>query len=153
MATYKPIKGLEHYLIGDNGTIIRLAYCPYPEMKKGRKSYQERLLKTSVDKHGYVRADLCLNGVRKALKVHRLVATAFIPNPNNKPYINHKDGNKKNNNVNNLEWCSPSENNFHAFATGLKKPTNTFGIRNPKYKHGLCERVDEEKLCEHCNEK
>lgn len=63
---------------------------------------------------------VCLNG--KKYLVHRLVAERYIPNPNNLPCINHKDGNKLNNNVDNLEWCSYSENNAHALKNGLRKP-------------------------------
>lgn len=51
--------------------------------------------------------------------IHRLVATTFIPNPNNKPEVNHIDGNKENNNVTNLEWVTKSENGFHAYRIGL----------------------------------
>lgn len=57
----------------------------------------------------------------KNLHVHRLVAQAFIPNVDNKPQINHIDGNKSNNNIKNLEWCTNSENGKHAWKTGLKK--------------------------------
>ena len=58
--------------------------------------------------------------------VHRLVAKYFIPNPNNLPCVNHKDGNKQNNRVDNLEWCTHSENTLHSFRTGLQK-TNRWG--------------------------
>ena len=75
---------------------------------------------------------------KKYCLVHRLVANAFIPNPENKRCINHKDGNKKNNNINNLEWVSYSENMKHAYRTGLAIPPQTwlgkFGKSHPMSK-------------------
>ena len=59
-------------------------------------------------------------GKRYIKCVHRLVAETFIPNPNDKPQVNHMDGNKENNAVTNLEWCTCSENQYHGFNTGLK---------------------------------
>lgn len=64
--------------------------------------------------NGYYKVDLRGNE-KKQLRVHRLVATAFIPNPRNKPQVNHKDGNRSNNNVDNLEWCTNQENILHSY--------------------------------------
>lgn len=70
---------------------------------------------------GYLSVSLFLNGKNRMFKTHRLVATAFIPNPYNKPQVNHIDGNKLNPDVSNLEWVTASENVLHAFRTGLKQ--------------------------------
>jgi len=72
-------------------------------------------LKTSVSKRGYERITLKDKGRRLNIEVHRLVAQAFIPNPSNKPCVNHVDGNKLNNNILNLEWVTYSENSLHYF--------------------------------------
>jgi hypothetical protein len=63
---------------------------------------------------GYLYVDLYNNGKRKRFYIHRLVAELYIPNPENKPYVNHKDGNPRNNCVENLEWCTPLGNVEHA---------------------------------------
>ena len=77
-----------------------------------------------VDRCGY--HEVILNG--KQYRVHRLVAETFIPNPNNLPCVNHIDGNKQNNSVENLEWVTYSENTIHSFKTGLqKKIHNQYG--------------------------
>lgn len=78
-----------------------------------------RIKKTKTDVKGYEVVVLSKNGREKVVKVHRLVATAFIPNDMKLPQVNHRDGNKRNNCVDNLEWCTNKENSDHAIRTGL----------------------------------
>jgi hypothetical protein len=73
------------------------------------RTIQGKILKPGVDK-GYLKVNLLKEGKQKQYTVHRLVATAFLPNENNYPYINHKDENPSNNKVDNLEWCTPKYN-------------------------------------------
>lgn len=78
------------------------------------RSWYSCILHPEVTKKGYLRVDLYdADGNRKHKKVHRLVANAFIPNSDGKPQVNHKDGNKKNNSVTNLEWVTDAENKDH----------------------------------------
>lgn len=77
-------------------------------------------LKQTTTNRGYKRVTLSINGKEERWSVHRLVALLFIPNPDKKLEVNHKDGNKENNSVSNLEWCTRSENEKHAHANGLK---------------------------------
>lgn len=95
---------------GDVYSKSRQTTCPLNRVrnKKSKK------LKPRFDKDGYVLISIYCGGKQKNFRVHRLVAMAFIPNPDNKPFINHKDGNKANNHVNNLEWSTQSENEKHA---------------------------------------
>lgn len=107
---WKKIRGYEEYYhISDDGLVRSV---------KTRPGTHGGLLKQTNLK-GYRRVDVCI-GQRKSTKlVHRLVAEHFIPNPNNLPYVNHIDGNKANNHMINLEWCSHQENMNHAWRTGL----------------------------------
>lgn len=81
------------------------------------------ILKPLMRKDGYTQYTLCKKGIRKSLKTHRLVATHFVVNPRSCNVVNHKDGDKLNNYYLNLEWCTSSENNQHAWDIGLKVST------------------------------
>ena len=116
---WKSINGFDNYQVSNTGLVKSLErWMPMPH---GGKYFQkEKILKVSIVRGGYCQITLSVNGKPSMKKLHRIVADAFISNPENKPQINHKDGNKLNNNVSNLEWCTSSENHIHAFATGLR---------------------------------
>lgn len=82
---------------------------------------QEKIIKPCVNQRGYFRVDMRSTDRKlgRTEVVHRLVAQAFIPNPLNLPQVNHKDGNKQNNHVDNLEWCTNLHNHRHARINGL----------------------------------
>lgn len=99
------IDGYQNYLINSEGVIV--------------SNRSGKILKTQIQNCGYELCHLTNNGSRKAFTVHRLVAKSFIPNPDNKPQVNHKNGIKTDNSVKNLEWVDLKENMRHAFDTGL----------------------------------
>ena len=127
----KPIKDLEElYEIDDEGNVYAL-----PRIKRTPTTEylsKERKLKPYNNGYGYMLVDMRKNGKRYMRLVHRLVADAFLPNPDNLPQINHIDGNNSNNKLSNLEWCTCSENQYHAFKNNLK-PCN-FNHPNSKLK-------------------
>lgn len=102
---WRKVYGFDDYLCNEQGEIYSLK--------------RNRILKGRSMK-GYRRVVLMKDGKTIDALVHRLIAQTFIPNPENKPEVNHKDGNKKNNSVFNLEWCTHKENVHHAMKTGLK---------------------------------
>lgn len=97
----------EKYSILSNGFI----------MNKKTKNF----LKKHIDKYGYERVNLHINGKNTQRQVHRLIAFTHVDNPENKPQVNHKDSNKQNNNASNLEWVTNQENRTHAVNNRLHK--------------------------------
>ena len=116
---WKPLVGYEqYYQISSEGEIKSVARL----VKNGPNSTMikpEKILKQQKNKNGYLQVTLCVDNIKKVEYVHRLVALTFLPNPNNLPTINHKDGVKTNNCVTNLEFATYCENNQHAYDTGL----------------------------------
>ena len=108
---WKDVVGFEElYMVSDRGEVVSFAH---------RGTFKgARLLKPNVDKRGYARIGLCKNNKRHNLFVSRIVAEAFIENPNNKPHVNHIDCDPLNNSASNLEWCTPKENVYHAMDNG-----------------------------------
>lgn len=98
--TWKQIKGYEDYEVSDTGLVRSL--------KRGKKKI---LAPAKNGRTGYLHVNLHKDGKRKCLLVHRLVAEAFVPNPQNLPTVNHRDENKLNNEASNLEWLTTAENN------------------------------------------
>lgn len=95
----------------------------YQVSSKGRIKRNDRIKCQQTDHGGYCTVALSKNSIQKWVLVHRIVAMAFIANPENKRTVNHIDGNKQNNNVENLEWATHSENIIHANNMGLRKVT------------------------------
>lgn len=116
MKSYKITGYNTEYIIYENGDIFN---C-----KTGKK------IKPYTNGVGYFRVAFYKDGKRIEKYVHRLLAEAFIPNPQNKYFINHIDGNPSNNSLSNLEWCTKSENAIHAYKLGLKVASPSYGINN-----------------------
>lgn len=104
----------------------------FGRVKSFAKHFHKEKILTPILANGYYQIGIRKNSIRKYLKIHRLIAEVFINNPYNKPCINHKDGNKLNNDIDNLEWVTHKENIRHAINIGLRLSWS--GDKNPRNK-------------------
>lgn len=131
MEIYKDIKGYEgFYQISNLGNVKSLSRI-VNNHSGFKKTLKEKILKNHISNTGYYVIDLKKNCERKTFKVHRLIAFAFIDKVIGKEYVNHINGIKTDNSIENLEWVTIKENNKHAYLTGLK---NDSGINNTRSK-------------------
>ena len=141
---FVPIKGYEDYIINKEGIIVKLK----------SKTHSNHIIKQHIIL-GYKNVMLVKNGVQNTKKLHHLLAEAFIPNPNNYPIVNHKDENKLNNDLNNLEWCTYQYNSSYSngtivikenLETGEKVIYNSIRLaeRENSFSHGLLNKYIEQ---------
>ena len=126
--TFKTIKDFPNYEVNADGLV--------------RNKKTQYILKPSPDTCGYHQVCLSMNGKQKHPLVHRLVAQAFIPNPQGKPCVNHINGHPTDNNVSNLEWCTQSENMLHAYALGLISKAKRSHIKESEV-HAICKLLQD----------
>lgn len=133
---WKPIEGTDgRYEVSNTGKLRSLNY---------KRTGRVRELKPAPDPKGYMKTMLLFDGKSKTVKVHRLVAEAFIPNPENKPQVNHIDGNKANNRADNLEWICNIDNAHHAIENGLfENSYKATAQANEKRKRPILARRDD----------
>ena len=117
---WKPVPGYEGlYEASTYGRIRSIERFVYHRRCKRFQKRKSVILKPSISSRGYYTIVFGINGTRKAYAVHRIIAETFLPNPNNLPVVNHKDENKANNAVSNLEWCTQKYN--INYGSGLKR--------------------------------
>ncbi len=124
---WKPINEYPTYVVSNTGKV--------------KNTTTGTILKQYINKKGYCGIGIRVNGKSMYIKVHRAVAKAFISNPDNKPTVNHIDGNKSNNLVHNLEWATYSENMQHAFDNGLKRMPIGEGSTSSKLNNAQREEI------------
>ena len=144
---WKNIEGYENYQISSFGRVKSLNY---------KRTGKEKILKQRKDENGYLRVEICKKGGRKNYKVHRLVATAFLTNPNNLQQVNHKNEDKQCNCIENLEWCTQKYNiNYGTHnercAKALSKPIVQLSLNGEFIKYWKSAKQAERKLNINCS--
>lgn len=141
---WQEINGFENYAVSNFGnvkSIERLA--PHPRARDGVALKREHLLKPFLNHKGYLMVKLYNDNQMKSIAVHRLVANAFVENPLSLPCVNHKDENKQNNCVDNLEWCT-NDYNVH-YGTAIKRKSKSLreSEAHKRYSERRCKRVEQ----------
>lgn len=133
---WKSVVGYEEYYEISNLGKVYSKGKTYVDSTGRCQTKKPRYINVRCGVNGYLCVDLTANGVTKQTTIHRLLAMAFISNPENKPTVNHKDGNKLNIELSNLEWATYGENNKHAVDNNLRRSpwTGKFGTENPRSK-------------------
>lgn len=137
---WKPIVNYDGYYEVSNLGNVRSVNRVIIDSNKNAFNHKSKQLKPAKNKYGYLQVGLSINGKINSYTVHTLVAKAFINNSENKPTVNHIDGNKENNNVQNLEWATKSEQAIHSLKNGLRKMPNSWTGKFGS-KHGACKSV------------
>lgn len=148
-------KSIDGYIIYEASDLGFVRSIPrYVTMLNGVVRFNKgRVLKIQTDKYGYSTVPVFANNKKSTKTVHRLIAKTFIPNPENKPWVNHINGIKTDNRVENLEWATPSEDSIHAFKIGLRKAPQFWlgklGKENPNSKVVIQYTMDGEFVAEY----
>jgi hypothetical protein len=136
---WKPVKGYEGlYEVSNFGRVKSLERVVNSHPANCKRTLPEKIRTGHVSKKlGYAMITLSANNVNKSVYIHRLVAEAFIPNPNNLPMINHKDEDKTNNSIDNLEWCTAKYNMAYSNVFACAKTRNSKPVRQYDYDGNL----------------
>ena len=128
---FKDVKGYEKYYEISSEGIVRSKDRTQTDPRGRTRTWKGKVLKPDIAQNGYYRVTFSIHKKKKQFYLHRLIATHFIDNPNNLPQVNHIDGNKLNNSINNLEWVTVQENIIHAYKHGLINHIS--GSEHPNY--------------------
>lgn len=158
MEEWKPVKGYEGLYEVSNTGLVRSVDRIVTNRNGVRKKLKGKELYFTISKIDAkthmprARVQLWKNNKATLRLVHRLVALAFIPNPEKKETVNHKDGNPLNNSVENLEWATYSENQKHAYATGLMRIKRNYFPKNSRKVMAYHEGTGDEIVCDSCHQ-